>query len=285
MNGGQLPPGPAWLFVPGSRLDRWRKAADRADVVVVDLENAVAPSDKAEARQSLTRVLDEVDAIRLVVRVNALGSPWYERDIDAVRSVGVTTVMLPKVLGHADLEHAQSDLPGVSLVALCETAASVVHAHAIGSTASCVALMWGGEDLAVDLGGTASHEKDGRLVPTMDFARSQIRYAARAAAVDAIDAPVLRVDRPDWVTTEARTASMMGYHAKACIHPDHVPLIRRAFEPLEEEVAWARAVVDASDELVADTGGTEVPVFVLDGQMIDHPVVALARTVLARTPH
>jgi citrate lyase subunit beta/citryl-CoA lyase len=280
-----VPPGPAWLFVPGDRPDRWAKAAERADAVVVDLENAVAPTDKGRARDAVADVLAHVRADRLVVRLNAIDTSWYGDDIVAARAAGVNTVMLPKVRSRADIERAHADLPGVGVIALCETATSILDARDVASTAGCTAIMWGGEDLAVDLGGTTSHAEDGELAPAMAFARTQLQYAARAAQVAAIDAPVLRVDRPDWVTGEARAAAAMGYHAKSCIHPDHVRLIRSAFAPALDEVVRAAAVVAAADELLADVGGTEVPVFVLDGQMIDHPVVALARTVLARAQH
>lgn len=280
-----VPPGPAWLFVPGDRPDRWAKAVQRADAVVVDLENAVAPTDKGHAREAVAHVLADVPADRLVVRLNASDTTWYGDDIVAVRAAGVRMVMLPKVRSRADIDRAAADLPGVGVIALCETAASILDARDLASADGCTAVMWGGEDLAVDLGGSTSHTEDGELAPAMAFARTQLRYAARAAHVAAIDAPVLRVDRPDWVSGEARAAAAMGYHAKSCIHPDHVRLIRTAFVPAPDDVARAAAVVAAADELLADVGGTEVPVFVLDGQMIDHPVVALARIVLARAQH
>lgn len=277
-----VPPGPAWLFVPGDRPDRWAGAAARADAVVVDLENAVAPAGKAEARSAVARALDHVLAAQLVVRVNAAGTPWYAEDVATVREAGVMTVMVPKVRGRADLERAAVDLPGVALVALCETATSILDVREVAAAPGCSAMMWGGEDLAVDLGGTASHTDDGTLAPAMAYARTHLRYGARAAGVAAIDAPVLRMDRADVITAEAVSAAAMGYHAKACIHPDHVPLIRDAFRPNPAEVARAEAVVSAVDRLLGTTNDTEVPVFVLDGQMVDHPVVALARQVLAR---
>nr|WP_237447837.1 CoA ester lyase [Nocardioides flavescens] len=277
-----MPPGPAWLFVPGDRPDRWATAAARADGVVVDLENAVEPAAKPDARRALGTVLDEVPDERLVVRVNEPGSDDFAHDAAAVRDAGVTTVMVPKLRDRRTLDRVASQLPGVELVVLCETADAVLDAREIAGSPRCSALMWGGEDLAVDLGGLASHDSDGELLPASAHARTHVRYAARAARVAAVDAPVLRTDRPSWVSAEARTASSMGYHAKACIHPNQVPLVRRAFAPTPEELAWAEAVVAASEARMGATGGTEVSVFVLAGQMVDHPVVALARTLLAR---
>lgn len=277
-----LPPGPAWLFVPADRPDRWSKAAQRADSVIVDLENAVAPSGKDRARDALVDVCSLVDSGRLIVRVNPRETQWYGDDVAAVRAAGVRVVMVPKVRDAGDIAQAAVDLPGTGLVALCETASSILAAEAIASVDACVALMWGGEDLAVDLGASGSHTPDGALTEAMSFARTRLRFGARAGGAAALDAPVLRIDRPEWVTREAGEVADLGFHAKTCIHPDHVALVRGAFRPTEEEIARARAIVEAVDAQTGEPGATEVAVFSLDGQMVDFPVIALARRLLHR---
>lgn len=289
--GPRLPPGPAWLFVPGDRPDRWGKASARADSVIVDLENAVAAADKGRARTALAGVNERIDPRRLVVRINAAGTPWFAADVEAVRAAGVRMVMVPKVRVGADLARIGEALPGVALVALCETAASIVSADSIAAVDGCAGLMWGGEDLAVDLAATGTRDADGRLTPAMRQARTQLRFAAAAAGIGAIDAPVLRIDRPEWVTREAGEAFGMGHHAKACIHPDQVGPVRDGFGPSVAELARARRIIAAAEGRGVP-GGAEsghegspdeaVGVFGLDGEMVDRPVVELARNVVAR---
>ncbi len=277
-----LPPGPAWLFVPGTRPDRWAKAANRADTVIVDLENAVGAHDKASARHLVAGVTEVIGTDNLVVRLNGLDTPWFKDDAAMIRDSGVRTVMMPKVSGPEDIRRAADVLPQQGIVALCETASSIVDARDIGDEKTCVGLFWGGEDLSVDLGGTTSRDVTGAYYPFIEHVRTTTRLAARASNVAAIDAPTLLIDRHDLVTSEARLAFVMGYHAKACIHPEHVPLIRAASLPHPNDVAWATSIVEAA----ADFGpGTDVPVFALDGQMVDSPVVALAQRVLDSAQH
>lgn len=251
-------------------------------MVVVDLENAVAPPAKTEARRLVACATDHVDPARLVVRLNSLGSPHYAEDVAMLAGTAVRTVMVPKVRAVDDMERVAHDLPGVEAIGLCESATAILGAREIAAADNCAGLMWGGEDLVVDLAGTVARHDDGWLAPAMRYARAQLRFATRAADVLALEPPLLRIDRPDWVTQESRAAAAMGYHAKACIHPDHVPLIRAAFAPTEDEIAHANAIVSATVERTGDNDTSDVAVFALDGLMVDQPVVMLARQVLAR---
>jgi citrate lyase subunit beta / citryl-CoA lyase len=164
------------LFCPANRPDRYGKAVARADVVIFDLEDAVAPDNKESARRQLADSLDQY-ADQAVVRVNAADSPWFVDDVAMLRDVGHQVVMLPKVERPTDLD-AVADL---EVIAICETAAGVLASPSIAAHDACEALMWGSEDLIADLEGRRSRRDDGRYYPLVEQARSTVRLAASAA--------------------------------------------------------------------------------------------------------
>src|SRR6476469_8547918 len=143
-----LLPGPTLLFCPGSRPDRFDKAAARADVVILDLEDAVGPAEKDSARSAVEIALPALDP-NTIVRLNATNTPWHQADADAVRRAGGSWVMLPKTGTPQELR----PLADLNVIALCETAAGVLAAPTIATEPNCAALLWGGEDLIADLGG------------------------------------------------------------------------------------------------------------------------------------
>jgi citrate lyase subunit beta/citryl-CoA lyase len=265
-------PSPAWLFCPGDRPDRFGKAAAAADAVIVDLEDGVGAERKAAARGNLGRACEEVDPERLVVRVNAVGTPWFDDDMGAVALAGVRTVMLPKVSGPADVE-AVGELP---VVALCETAAGIRAAGDIAAVSSCVALFWGSEDLVADLGGTSPRDAAGRYWPAIEQVRAGVLIAARAAGRAALDGIHPDFSDEAGLAAEATAAAALGFHATVCIHPSQVPVVRRAYLPTPAQVEWARAVVAAAED-AAGTGARAV-----GGAMVDLPMVRRARVVLSR---
>ncbi|MDF2846085.1 MAG: CoA ester lyase [Oerskovia sp.] len=259
--------GPALLFCPADRPDRYRKAADRADAVILDLEDAVAPDGKAAARDAL--LAEPLDPARTIVRVNAVGTPEHADDLAALARTPYRTVMVPK----AD-ERLPLDLGGLRVVALCETAAGVLAAPELARRPGVVALMWGADDLVASLGGTSSRFPDGTYRDVARAARSAVLLAAGAAGVAAIDAVHLAIDDLDGLRDEALDAAAVGFAATACIHPSHVPVIRSAYAPPPGAVAAARAL------LAAATGHDGV--FVHDGVMIDGPSLRHAEAVLRR---
>ncbi|RPF21423.1 HpcH/HpaI aldolase/citrate lyase family protein [Myceligenerans xiligouense] len=278
-------PGPALLFCPADRPDRFAKAASRADGVILDLEDAVAPGARPAAREALIAagraVADDGAALvpeRTIVRVNPPGTPDHERDLAAVRATPFRTVMVAK---------ADARLPvlgGLDVVALCETAAGVVDAAGLARREDVVALMWGAEDLVASLGGTSSRFGPGERAPgayrdVARQARATVLLAAGAAGKQAIDAVHLDLDDLDGLRAEAVDAVASGFAATACIHPRHVAVIRDAYAPSAEEVARAEGILAAA----ADHGaGGGAGVFALDGVMVDEPVLRHARAVLAR---
>ena len=179
--------GPAYLFCPASRPDRFQKAADAADFVILDLEDAVAETDKESARQSL--IASPIDPDVTIVRINPIGSPHHPVDLAALALTSYRRVMVPK----AEDARALSRLGAYELIALCETASGVVNAPAIASVEAVVALMWGAEDLVVSLGGRGSRDADGEYLDVARHARSSVLLAAGAAGKAAIDAVYLDI--------------------------------------------------------------------------------------------
>lgn len=261
--------GPALLFCPASRPDRYAKAAERSDGVILDLEDAVAPSDKGAARDAL--VATPLDPERTIVRVNSTRSGELEADLIVLASSPYRTLMLPKAEGADDVDA----LAGYSVVALIETARGVLAAGEIAAHPAVVAMMWGAEDLLASLGGASSRRPDGGYRDVARHARAAVLLAAGAHGKAAIDAVHTDLADLDGLRAEARDAAASGFAATACLHPDQVAVVRDAYRPDEARVSWARRVVEAA---AASSSG----VFALDGEMIDEPLLAQARTVLAR---
>ena len=161
--------GPALLFCPADRPERYAKAAERADAVILDLEDAVAPSAKPAARDAL--VATPLDPARTIVRINAEDTEDFAHDLVALRHTGYTTVMLPKTASAERLAVA-AELGLHRVVALCETAEGVVNAAEIARSPNVVALMWGAEDLVASLGGSSSRRRDGAYRDVARHARS-----------------------------------------------------------------------------------------------------------------
>ena len=257
--------GPAYLFCPASRPDRYQKALDAADFAIFDLEDAVAPADKAAARQALIDNPVEPDAV--IVRVNAIGTPDHALDLEALASTSYGRIMVPK----AEDPDAIARQDRFEVIALCETARGVLRAPAIAEVPCVVALMWGAEDLIVSLGGRSSRRDDGSYLDVAHQARATVLLAAGAQEVTAIDAVVLDFHNSQLLRRESFDAVASGFVGKACIHPNQVGIIREAWRPSSDQVRWARQVLDA-----ANGGGVEV----VEGFMIDEPLVRLARNVL-----
>lgn len=260
--------GPAILFCPGDRPERFAKAAERADAVILDLEDAVARGDKAAARDAVR--IRPLDPSRTIVRVNPVDTDDFALDLAALAHTGYRMVMLAKASSAGQIEQ----LVGYEVIALCETAAGVIAAPEIAAMPGVIALMWGAEDLVVSLGGTSSRFPEGRYRDVAKHARSSILLAAATHGKQAIDAVHLDINDLDGLAAEANDAVASGFAATACIHPSQVSVIRSAYAPSDAEVASARELLSAA------TG--QRGVFTFQGRMIDEPVLRHAATVLAR---
>lgn len=264
-----FPWGPALLFCPADRPDRYAKALDRADAVILDLEDAVDPARRPAAREALAA--SRLDPARVIVRVNPAGSSDHDADLAALELTPYRAVMLPKAERPADL----AAFDGLAVIALCETAAGVLAAPELARARNVLALMWGAEDLVASLGGTSSRHADGTYRDVARHARSAVLLAAGAAGVHAVDTVHLDIADLDGLRAEAEDAVAVGFAATACIHPGQVETVRAAYRPTPEEAARARELLAAAEE----AGGG---VFRFDGVMVDGPVLAHARAVVRR---
>ncbi|GAA5190206.1 citrate (pro-3S)-lyase subunit beta [Rugosimonospora acidiphila] len=265
-----LPDGPAWLFCPADRPERFDKAAAAADVVILDLEDGVAPGARPEARRALRHAAVRLDPARTVVRISPLGTPDHDADRAALRDLPLRTVMLAKTESAAQV----ATLSGLRVVALCETPAGVREAAAIAEVSD--ALMWGAEDLIAGLGGSSSRRPDGRYRDVARHARAVALIAAGAAGIPALDSVYLDLDDLDGLAAEATDAVESGFAAKVCVHPRQVPVVRRAFAPTAQQLEAARRIVEAAGSRPG------VGVFALDGRMVDEPLIRQARRLLSR---
>lgn len=269
--------GPALLFCPADRPERYQKAAERSDAVIVDLEDAVAPADKQRARGAILAQLGsagdvpELDPSRTIIRLNPAGTEEFEKDLHCLKHTPYRHVMLAKAESAAQLK----ELEGYSVIALCETAAGIVNAAAIAAEPNVVGLMWGAEDLLASLGGTSSRSDDGGYRAVALHARSTVLLAARAFGKDAIDSVYVNIPDLDGLGAEARDAVASGFGSKACIHPNQVAVVRDAYAPSESDVAAATELLRAA--AAAGTG-----VFQYQGKMIDGPILKHAEATLRR---
>jgi len=265
------------LFVPAVRPDRFEKAvATGADAVCLDLEDGVAFAQKDEARDQAVLLLATRPPGRaeVILRINAPASAVGERDLAAVLAAGVRpdALMVPKVGGpdtiHALERRLSPALSGLPLMAQIETAGGLASVEGIASASPNVAvLFFGAVDLSAELG--CAIEWDALL-----YARSRVVAAAAVAGVDTLDTPFMDVAAPARLGDEARAVRRLGFTGKAAIHPTQVPVIQAAFSPDDDEVAWARRIIEAYE---ANEGG----VLLVEGKLIERPVIASARRTLA----
>lgn len=272
--------GPAILFVPADRPDRYAKAYERADSVIIDLEDAVDPQHRADARAALRQHLSTMDgqiAQHTIVRCNPVGTEDFAQDIIAIRGTALQYVMIPKTQGIKDIQHANKALPGVWLIALCETTQGVLNAAHIAQQPAVAALMWGAEDLMVSLGGTTSRHPNGQYRDVARYARAQVLLAASAAGKASIDTIHTDLSPTKAFLAEAQDSAVTGWDAKACIHPAQVATVRNAYLPSDEAVDDARQLLAQAEQ--------HCGVFRFQGRMVDGPLIEHARTVVARSQH
>ena len=279
------------LFVPGDSEKKFAKAAGTgADALILDLEDAVAPSQKAEARAIVARLLDD-RAPRdwlFFVRINPLGTGLTDDDLAAVVKPGLDGILLPKANGAEDVATVAARLD--RLEAAADIAAGTVRIAVVstetpramfnlGSYAPAhprlLALTWGAEDLAAAIGATDNKEADGGWTSPYVVARALCLFASAAAEVIALDTLYADFRDTEGLERDCRRSRRDGFTGRIAIHPDQVATINRAYSPSDEEVAHARRIVDAfAARPDAGTLG-------IDGKMYDIPHLVAARKTLA----
>lgn len=269
------------LFVSGERAERFPKAmAAGADLVCIDLEDAVHPERKADARAqvvawlaSRSRQADEVSEPQTAVRINGLKTGHGLRDVLALVDAGVRVdwLIAPKTEAAAELEALDAWLGGAcgAIAALVETPLGLERAYDIARAQGRLgALMLGGADLAAETG--ARFDWEG-----LRFARGRLLNAAKAAGLQAWDVPHVDLSNDAGLADETARALALGYDCKTAIHPQQIATIHRAFEPSESERAWADAL------LAAVPPGTGSGAFLFQGKMVDAPIIKRARRIAA----
>lgn len=256
------------LFVPGDRADRFSKAAAAGpDAVIIDLEDAVAPHAKHDAREKLAEGLSALPGkMPILLRVNAVGTEWHEADIAAAASLNLTAVVLPKAESADHLKRV-ADRCGHPVIALVETAAGLHHAVEIAAASARIA--FGSIDFAADL--AMAHTRQSLLA-----ARSALVMAARLAGQPApLDGVTTAIHDADMIAADCAHAVELGLSGKLLIHPAQIAPARLGFAPSKSEVDWASRV------LAAAAGGAAIRV---DGAMVDAPVIRWAEQIMARRP-
>jgi citrate lyase subunit beta/citryl-CoA lyase len=256
-----------YLFVPATRTDRVEKAfAAAPDAVIVDLEDAVAPSAKRSARESAARGFPRAQSV--FIRINGPETEWFEEDLELCSALGALGVVVPKAETAEQMRYVGSRLAGDAiLLPLVETARGYSNAAALCAVPAVQRLVFGSIDFQLDLGITGDREE-------LLYFRSGLVHASRLAGVQPpVDGVTVDIDNIDRVRDDALYAKRLGFGGKLCIHPKQIAPVNACFNPTADEIAWARRVVDAAG--AAQGGAVQV-----DGKMVDRPVLVKAQALL-----
>ncbi len=257
----------SYLYVPGNRPERFDKAcAAGADAVIVDFEDAVPPAEKAAARVAVSKWLSAEKPV--FIRVNAMDTPWFGEDLEVCAQPGVAGIMLSKA-EHLDDARIQARMAaGQPILPLIETALGFANAPTLARAPAVQRLVFGTIDFQVDLGIQGEGEE-------LLYFRSQLVLMSRLAGIQSpVDGVVTAIDDAERIRAETRRARRLGFGAKLVIHPRQLAAIHAGFGPSDEEVAWAKRVLEAA----AASKGAAVAV---DGKMVDRPVIQQAEEILA----
>jgi len=272
----------SWLFVPADSNKKMMKALEsEADAVIFDLEDSVAPAQKAMARELLSLLPDRRDGEpERWVRINPLGGDNHRDDLDLLEDLDIDGVVLPKAECGDDVADLAAALAPRCLpihAIVTETAASLFGLLSYRDCCSSLAAMsWGAEDLSAALGASSKYSARGDLAFTYQLARSLCLAGAVAAEVQPVDGVFADFRDETGLIEEARAAASEGFTGKLAIHPAQVGPINAAFTPSPEELAHARSIVEAF-EAQPDAG-----VLSVGGKMVDRPHLVQARRVFAR---
>ncbi len=263
-----------FLFVPGTRPERFIKALDSgASGVVLDLEDAVPEEDKVSARDAIRTAwpsFSPEQKKRLVIRTNSPGTKFYSADLILAQELQVACLLIPKSESRDQINGAALILPNTAIIPMIETAIGLDQLKEIANSNQVIRLALGNLDLQVDLGMICDRQET-----ELQTARYEIVLASRLAQIaPPVDGVTPSTDDIERITDDAERAKRIGFGGKLCIHPKQVSIVKQAFTPTEEEISWAKRVIEAD---LASKGGA----IKLDGRMIDRPVVLLAQRTIA----
>ncbi|MFE7420009.1 HpcH/HpaI aldolase/citrate lyase family protein [Rhodococcus sp. NPDC057529] len=255
-----------WLFVPGTRPDRFAKAVQSgAHVIVVDLEDSVLPACKQSAREQTRRGWLTPAKTPAAIRINAHGSREYRDDVDLCRALVPAAVILPKTESAEQIQET-AETTGCAVIGLIETARGFVNLPEIARSPQLARMCLGGIDLALDLGVSDDTALN-------SFRSDLVRWSAAYRLPAPIDGICVSTTDLDSIHQEAARAKAWGFGGKLCIHPAQVSPVEGAFLPTEQEVDWATRIVDAA-------GSAGSGALVVAGEMIDRPVLERAQRIV-----
>ena len=261
--------GPAWIFCPADRPERFEKAAAAADVVILDLEDGAG--DKPAARAALLST--PLDPARTVIRVNAAGTEDQRLDLETLAQTAYTTIMLPK----CEAAEQVLALAPRQVVLIVETPLGALKVAETAAAENAIGVMWGAEDLFGSLGGTANRFPDGGYRDVAQHVRSQSLLAAKAYGKLALDSVYIDIKDLAGLRREVDDAVAVGFDVKVALHPTQVTVIREGYAPTPDQVDWARQLLEAA--------ATQRGAFAFEGMMVDAPVLRRAERILALAPH
>ena len=275
------------LFLPGNNPNMLINGnCLGADAVIFDLEDAVAPAEKTAARVLVRNTMRYLDfgTCGRIVRINSVDTPYWQKDLDLIMPCKPDLILLPKTSSAWEAQEADRYMTAleeklgmepntVGLMPLIETAMGVENAFSIATAAQRVkALFLGAEDLTADL--RCKRTKEGREI---EYARTRLVVAARAANIDVFDTPFTDVNDDEGIVVDAELAKALGFSGKASISPRHVEVINRVFSPTMAEIDYAYEVIEAI-RIAKEQGKGAIA---LRGKMIDAPIVARAERTIS----
>ncbi len=272
------------LFVPGDQPERMEKALGAgADVLILDLEDAVTPDRKKEARACVANFLShQPRPVPLLVRINPLSSGMADADLAAIIAGKPDGIVLPKAEGGRSLTDLDQrlktlgDTHAVILPIATETPAAIFALGSYGDvTPRLCGMTWGAEDLPAAIGAATSREEDGRYTPPYETARSLLLFGAHAAGVPAIETIYPAFRDLDGLEAYAARGRRDGFSGMMAIHPVQVEVINSAFTPSKAEIEWARRIIELFDR------NPGIGALSLDGKMVDAPHLKQAKRLLA----
>lgn len=264
--------GPALLFCPGDRPERFARAVATGDNAILDLEDGAAPANRDMARDAVAAYLNETRA-PAIVRINLPATERGRADAAAVMDAGAPALILPKTESAKEID-AIAALGGAILIATIESARGATAMTEILAHPRLAAVTWGPYDLAADMGMRKVRGADDRLLAPLAAVRDRLLIEAAAARKVAIDTVTAEIRNLDLLAREAGEAADLGFRAKMSIHPSQVEAIRAAFRPAGAEVERARRMLAAGE--AAGSGA-----FAFEGEMVDEPILRRARRILA----